>query len=259
MTVRLPLGNKRILVTRPRGQAAPFIDKIKAAGGIAYAVPLIAFRAVQAPNEAIVVSKLYTYDWIVLTSKNGVDFFFQQLEKMGVDRKRISARFVAIGTKTAAVLQEYGFQADYIPEKFSADQLAKEIELGLFQAQNVLIPKGNLARTTIAEALRKQGAQVEEWIVYETFFPKEEKSRLLQLLQSERLDVITFTSPSAVRHFMNAIEEANLSLSAVIACIGPVTEAVVKKFGLSVSICPEEYTIEALIEEMAQYFRKEEE
>ncbi|PAQ16691.1 uroporphyrinogen III synthase [Bacillaceae bacterium SAOS 7] len=259
MSTLQPLHNKHILVTRPRGQAAPFIDKIKAAGGIAYAVPLIAFQAIQASNESVVVNKLCTYDWIILTSKNGVDFFFQRLEEMGVDRTRISARFAAIGTKTAAVLQEYGFTADYIPEKFSADQLAKEIELGLFQAQNVLIPKGNLARTTIAEALRKQGVHVDEWIVYETFFPKEEKRRLVQLLQNERLDVITFTSPSAVRHFIDVIEEVDFSLSAVIACIGPVTEAAVKKFGLSVSICPQEYTIEALITEMAQYFRKEEE
>ncbi|WP_338750451.1 uroporphyrinogen-III synthase [Bacillus sp. FJAT-52991] len=259
MTASQPLGNKHILVTRPKGQAAPFIDKIKAAGGIAYAVPLIAFRPVHATGEAGVVKQLCTYDWIILTSKNGVDFFFQRLKELGVDRTQIPARFAAIGTKTAAVLQEYGVKADYIPEKFSADQLAKEIELGLFQAQKVLIPKGNLARTTIAEALRKKGVQTDEWIVYETFFPVEEKSRLVDLLQKNQMDVITFTSPSAVRHFMDAVKEADISLSAVIACIGPVTEAAVKKFALPVSICPEEYTIEALITEMAQYFRKEEE
>ncbi|KAB7708605.1 uroporphyrinogen-III synthase [Bacillus aerolatus] len=255
-----PLFGKHVLVTRPRGQAASFIDKIEAAGGMVHFVPLIAFRSFSDPNGKDRLQTLFTYDWIILTSKNGVDFFFQQLEKAGKDRADIQARFAAIGTETAAVLQTYGFQAEYIPEKFSADQFAKEITDGSFEATKVLIPKGNLARTMIADALRKKGMAADEWIVYETFFPEEEKARLIDLLQKERTDVITFTSPSSVRHFMKAAEEAGIDAfeQSVVACIGPVTKKEADRFGLHTKICPDVYTSESLAEAIDHYFRKEE-
>lgn len=252
-----PLKGKHILITRPRGQAASFIDKIEAAGGIAHAVPLIAFRPAYDKREAAIVDQLNTYEWIILTSKNGVRFFFQRLEHLDI-RGRLTAKFAAIGTKTAEALKEYGFQAQYVPQKFSADHFAKEIEAGCFRAGKALIPKGNLARKKIAATLRQQGAIVDEWIVYETIFPEEEKRRLIRLLQEKPIDVITFTSPSAVQHFAAAVAEAGIRPSALIACIGPVTKKSAKKHGLSVAICPEEYTIDALAAKINHYYREEE-
>ncbi|MFK2824541.1 uroporphyrinogen-III synthase [Bacillus sp. B190/17] len=261
MTPERPLVDKHILVTRPRGQAGSFIDKIEAAGGMVHFVPLIAFRSFADRRERDRLQQLCTYDWIILTSKNGVDFFFKRLEEMGAARTTIKARFAAIGTETAAVLKGYGFQADYIPKKFSADQFAKEIKEGSFEAKKVLIPKGNLARTLIAEALRREGMIADEWIVYETYFPEEEKKHLVDLLQTEKTDVITFTSPSSVRHFMKAVEEAGSHTigQTVVACIGPVTKKEADHFGFHTPICPDVYTSESLAEAIIRYFRKEEE
>ncbi|WP_100331749.1 uroporphyrinogen-III synthase [Bacillus xiapuensis] len=253
-----PLKGKHILITRPRGQADSFIDKIEAAGGIAHAVPLIAFRPAYDKRESAILDQLNTYEWIILTSKNGVRFFFQRLEQLGIRRSRLTAKFAAIGTKTADALKQYGFQAQYVPQKFSADHFAKEIEAGCFRARKALIPKGNLARKKIAETLRQQGAAADEWIVYETIFPEEEKRRLIWLLQEKPIDVITFTSPSAVQHYAAAVEEAGIRPSALIACIGPVTKKAAIKHGLSVAICPEEYTIEALAAKINHYYREEE-
>lgn len=260
MTSDQPLLGKHVLVTRPRGQEDSFIDKIEAAGGIAHFVPLIAFRSFFDTREKERLQQLFTYDWIILTSKNGVDFFFQCLEKEGIDRTSLQARFAAIGTKTAAVLKKYGFHAEYIPERFSADQFAEEINSGRFEAKKVLIPKGNLARTAIADALREKGMTADEWVVYETYFPEEEKRHLIDLLKTEKTDVLTFTSPSAIRHFMETTQEAGIREleHSVIACIGPVTKKEADHFGLRTQVCPDTYTSESLAEEIVRYFRKEE-
>lgn len=261
MTSGRPLSGKHVLVTRPRGQAASFIDKIETEGGIVHFVPLIAFRPFSDGREEEWLEQLSTYDWIILTSKNGVDFFFQQLKTRNIDRAAIQGRFAAIGTKTAAVLKSYGFHADYIPEKFSADQFAEEINRGCFEAKKVLIPKGNLARTTIADALREKGLIADEWIIYETYFPEEEKQHLINLLAMNKTDVVTFTSPSAVRHFMKATEKVGMHTleHSIVACIGPVTKKEADRFGLNTQICPDVYTSESLAEAITRYFRKEEE
>ncbi|KKB35108.1 uroporphyrinogen-III synthase [Bacillus thermotolerans] len=254
-----PLFGKSILVTRPKGQAASFVDRIEAVGGTVHLVPLIAFRSFEDDRKAERLKQLHTYDWIVLTSKNGVDFFFDHLERAGIEWKEIRSRFAVIGPKTEAALKKYGFKAEYIPDKFSADQFVKEISAGRFKTQRVLIPKGNLARAVIAKALREAGMTAEEWIVYETFFPEREKERLIRLLQREKLDVITFTSPSSVRHFMETVQlvsDGSISHS-LIACIGPVTKQEAEKLGLRIDICPEVYTTDALVEEMIRYYRKD--
>lgn len=249
-----PLSGKRIAVTRPAGQAAPFIGKIEKAGGTAYAVPLIAFRKYSSGQDETVLKKLHTYDWIILTSKNGVDFFMQ---KAGHLVKNTPAKFAAIGKKTAKAIESYGFPVSYIPQQFSAEGLAEEIEKGLFLPETALIPKGNMARGMIAEAICRMGKKADDWIVYETYFPEEEKKKLIQLIQSAEIDMYTFTSPSAVRHFMKVLTEENEKLpNAHFACIGPVTKQEAVKFGVTVSICPSEYTIDALVCEMSKFYKE---
>ncbi|MGG3450830.1 uroporphyrinogen-III synthase [Domibacillus aminovorans] len=252
-----PLSGKRIVVTRPAGQAAPFIGKIEKAGGTAYAVPLIAFRMYEDIQDEAVLNQLFTYDWIIITSKNGVDFFMKKVEEMGVDIKDIPAKFAAIGTKTAESLERYGLMVSYIPKRFSADDLAKDIETGRFVPKNALIPKGNLARDLIGETIRKTGAAADDWIVYETYFPEKEKEALLHLIRHEQIDMYTFTSPSAVRHFISTLNEAEEPIpEADFACIGPVTKKEAEKYGMTISICPDEYTTDSLVSDMIYYYKE---
>lgn len=257
MNIDHPLSGKRIVVTRPRGQAAPFIDKIEKAGGTAYAVPLIAFRMHEDIQDEAVLNQLFTYDWIIITSKNGVDFFMKKVKKVGMDIKTVPAKFAAIGTKTAEALKRYGITVSYIPKRFSADDVAQDIETGRFTPKNALIPKGNLARDLIGETIRNTGAAADDWVVYETYFPEKEKEALLDLIRHEQIDMYTFTSPSAVRHFIHTLNEAEEPLpKADFACIGPVTKIEAEKYGIKVSICPDEYTIDALVSDMIYYYKE---
>jgi uroporphyrinogen-III synthase len=249
-----PLADKRIVVTRPAGQAAPFIGKIEKAGGTAYAVPLLAFRPAEDKMDEAVLSSLHTYDWIILTSKNGVDFFMQ---KVGDRVNEVKAKWAAIGAKTAEVMESYGLSVSYMPKHFSADYVVDEMNKGLFLPEKVLIPKGNLARSVIADTIRQLGKQADDWIVYETYFPKEEQENLLKLIGTGKMDMYTFTSPSAVRHFIQVLKEVEEPLpKAHYAVIGPVTEKEAKCFGIPISVSPADFTVDALVKEICEFYKE---
>ncbi|WP_050181198.1 uroporphyrinogen-III synthase [Domibacillus robiginosus] len=249
-----PLAGKRIVVTRPRGQAAPFIGKIEEAGGTAYAVPLIAFRPSQDRQEEAILAALHTYDWILFTSKNGVDFFMQ---KAGHLLHKIGAKWAAIGTQTARAAEAYGLSVSYMPGRFSAEDMAEEIRNGLFLPKKMLVPKSSMARSVIADTVRQSGGQADEWIVYETYFPADEKEHLLEVIRMEKIDMITFTSPSAVRHFMQILKQSQEPLPDTdYGVIGRVTKKEALSNGIRVAVCPAVFTIDALVEEMGQFYKE---
>lgn len=249
-----PLAGKRIVVTRPRGQAAPFIGKIEEAGGTAYAVPLIAFRPCTDGREEAVLAGLHTYDWILFTSQNGVNFFMQQAGHL---LHKIRAKWAAIGTQTARAAASHGLSVSYTPDRFSAEDLADEIKQGFFVPEKLLIPKGSMARSLIAETVRQAGRQADEWIVYETYFPLEERENLLKLICTENVDMITFTSPSAVRHFMQTLQGAQMPLPKTdYGVIGQVTKKEALSVGIPISVCPAEFTIDALVKEISRFYKE---
>ncbi|WP_046173986.1 uroporphyrinogen-III synthase [Domibacillus indicus] len=249
-----PLAGKRIVVTRPAGQAAPFIGKIEKAGGTAYAVPLIAFQPFEDEQDEVILQNLHTYDWILFTSKNGVDFF---MEKAGRHLKKIQAKWAAIGKQTARAMEAYGLPVSYMPASFSAEDLTEEIKKGLFLPEKVLIPKGSLARSLISGTLRRKGIQADDWIVYETYFPEEEQANLLKLIRTEKMDMFTFTSPSAVRHFVKILQEAGEPFpDADYGVIGRVTKKEAMSFEIPISVCPAEFTVDALVNEIKKFYKE---
>lgn len=245
-----PLSGKRVLITRPARQAASFCHMIEQAGGTAIAVPLIAFR--EAEGEP--VRSFDRYDWIVVTSKNGMDFL---MKRVGDPARLAHVKWAAIGSKTAEAIESYGFAVSYKPAAYTADQLVEEIRAGLFLPERALLPKGNLARDIIGKAIRAQGKQADDWIVYETFFPEEQRDQLIQAVQTGNIEMYTFTSPSAVRHFYEALQAADVPIPAAdYAVIGPVTEKEMRVYGLPVHVRAEPYTTKALCEAIVTYYKE---
>lgn len=258
----LPLARKQILITRGQKQAAGFAAEIEQLGGTPHVVPLIAFQPVHDQREEEFLRRLEMFDWVIFTSKNGVDFFFQILSERDVNpQKSLLAKFAVVGAKTEQALNKHGFHADFVPDRYTADEFVRCIQNGRFRAERALIPKGNLSKESIARALRSTGASAEEWIVYETIFPKESEEKLVSLLNHDILDVACFTSPSTVRHFMRVVEEHQLKrhLTRILfASIGPVTSKELRQYRLPVHICPGEYTMDALLAEICAFYQKEE-
>jgi uroporphyrinogen-III synthase len=219
-------------------------------------VPLLSFQYNKDTNESTYLARLDQYDWIIFTSKNGVDFFFYTLKSYGESLKDFKGKIAAVGEKTKEVLHKYNVKVSFVPEKFTAEDFSEEFTSRLNSVQSVLIPKGNLARDVIASQLISQKVKCDEWIIYNTVLPLEGKQKLRDTLLQAKVDFITFTSSSTVRHFMQVVEEYNLERQiegVPIACIGPIAKRTASEFGLHVNICPKVYTVEGMVEGIVQY------
>ncbi|OLO40511.1 hypothetical protein BTR23_05845 [Alkalihalophilus pseudofirmus] len=255
-----PLAGVTIGVTRAKEQSRSFIKKIEALGGTAIAVPLLAFQPPKDKHKIITaLSELHTYDWLILTSANGVHFFLKDVQEQ--DRLSIlnEMNIAVVGTKTGEVLQSYGLQPSLLPEKFVAESLLEELRVKLPTDSRVLVVKGNLSRDIIYEGLKNDGFAVEEVVVYETVENDGVDEEIMQVLTQQTLDYLTFTSPSTVNHFVNIMNKYALSLSSdlMFVCIGPITAQAAQHAKLHPLLVAEEYTTEGMIEEIVQHIRRQ--
>lgn len=246
---RKPLFGRRIVVTRPRRQAAAFIRRLEAAG--AEVVPCPVIRIVEPESwEPLdsALARLDSFDWVVFTSTNGVEMFFERLRALGGDVRRLyRARIAAVGSRTAEALGDRGLRADIVPAEFRAEEVARAmIEQGV-EGARVLLPRAAEAREVLPRMLEEAGGVVEEVPAYRAVQERVDVEPVRQMLREGRVDLITFTSSSTVRHFLALLgpEAVALSRSARIGCIGPITAETARAAGLEVHVQPSEYTVTA--------------
>ena len=188
---------KRILVTRPRAQADSFVEGLRAAGFEPICFPVIEIRSVEDHarlDQALV--QINKYDWVVFTSVNGVEVVFARLEKYSS-----LPRVAAIGPKTAEALQARGVTPDFVPDEYVAEAILPG--LGDLQGKWVLLPRAEIARKALPEAIVSAGGIAHEIAVYKTL-PAQSDADGLAALKSG-VDVITLTSPSTVQNFVAII------------------------------------------------------
>lgn len=251
------LEGKRILVTRAAEQAEPFSAEIRARGGEPVEVPVIAFRRPEDPSEIKkILARLQEYHWIIFTSANGVRFFFEILREAGFDYP-VGVKTAVVGQKTLRVLQKYGVNADVVPEQFVAESLLQRLRSEVRSGDAVLMPRGNLARKKLSEELSKCGVNVTDLVVYETVVNRDVEKTLSKLLKDRRPDMVTFTSSSTVKFFLQLLgtSDGRDYLDTVkVACIGPVTAKTATEQGLPPDIVAEEYSVDGLLDAMEQFY-----
>lgn len=255
MISSLPLINKTVLVPREKSNAKAFSQRVKKYGGIPVEIPLLAFkpRADNAKLQAA-LEKIQAYDWIIFTSQVTVETFLANWSGHIEGFPKIAA----IGKKTAQVLEKKGWKVEFFPTEYVAEAFVIEFSPQIKTGTKVIIPKGNLARDYISSQLTNLGAQVDEFIVYETYFPAESKEALAERLMNRELDIIPFTSPSTVDHFMEVVEQYHLFnrlTSCTFACIGPVAKKRAESWGLTVHAVPAVYTVDHMLKEIADYIK----
>ena len=236
----------KVLVTRPRAQSESFGEALHAAGFEPIYFPVIEIRPIENSAELDQALKdLAKYDWIVFTSANAVDKVFKQGRSQGSPLPRIAA----IGPKTADALRKRDIEPDFIPEEYVAESILPG--LGDLKGRRVLLPRAEIARKELPEAILKAGGIAHEIIVYQTL-PAEANMEGLTALKSG-VDVITFTSASTVENFVaiarqNKLDPLNLPNNPLFACIGPITEQAAREEGLSNLVAAKEYTTDGLIQ-----------
>jgi len=247
------LAGKRVLVTRPRAQAADFIEKLASLEAVPVVFPTIEISA--ADDTTLLdqaIERLATYDWVIFTSVNGVSTFWERLSSLGKDSGAFSGvRVAAIGPATGRALSERGIQPDYIPEEYVAEAILAG--LGSVRGQRILLPRADIARKALREMLETQGALAEEIGLYRTLPARPDPQALAELKMG--VDIATFTSSSTVRNFFELLgDEAYTVLrGALIACIGPITAGTAREKGLAVDLIAEKYTADGLVEALAAY------
>ena len=257
------LFGKRVLVTRPREQAAELVDRLTALGAESIEAPMIRMAPPDDPDPLLrAAASPEDFDWIIFTSANAVEAFMTALLDGERDIRALKGpRLCTSGTATADKLATYGIKVDLIPREFRADAVVPSLlALGPMAGVRVLLPRADIGREVIGEQLRDAGAVVTEVIAYRTILEdaqREGDPDIYRMLLDGRIDVSTFTSPSAIRNFAKihgADQVADLLKNTVVATIGPVTADAARQLGIPVTIQPRTYTIPALVDAIAAYY-----
>jgi uroporphyrinogen III methyltransferase / synthase len=255
-----PLFGRGIVVTRPEAQAEGLSELLWDRGARVIPFPVIRIAPPEswAPLDQA-LDRLENYSWIVFTSANGVSSFFRRLRERGSDIRDLKGiRIATIGPATSAAIGAMGLRVDLVPEEFISEGVVRAFTGEDLRGCRILLPRAEEARDIIPEGLEKMGAKVDVVTAYRTVRSDRDASELTPLLEAGKVDVITFTSPSTVTHFLGIMGPAfRLPPHVRIACIGPVTAEAVRKAGLTVDILQERYTIPELVDAIADYFAKE--
>jgi hydroxymethylbilane synthase len=237
-----PLAGLRVMVTRAARQAPALTRSLEEQGATVVECPVIVIEPIDV--DASRLQSLDSYDWLVLTSANGVDRLMEVLVAAGIGFPT-HIKVAAIGPETAARLRDHGVLAAIVPEHYVAEELADELAGAIEPGADILLARAAGARDVLPVRLREHGARVDVIETYRAGAPAELRRNLAERLP--RVDLVTFTSSSTVRHFVEALDGASLD-SLAVACIGPVTAQTATDFGLRVDIIAQEYTTRGLVE-----------
>lgn len=201
------------------------------------------------------LNKLFSYDWVVFSSVNAVEFTFSKLLEMKLDARAFgAARVCAVGPKTAAELKKYGIVADVTPQKYIAESLVEAMGVtGRVAGSKVLVPRAREAREVVPDELTALGAKVEVLAIYENVRP-EPHPLALKVVKAGNIDAVTLASPSAAANYAALLEENGLPITTPCVVIGPATGKKALSLGLNVVGEGVEYTVEGLVAALEGYF-----
>jgi uroporphyrinogen-III synthase len=242
----------RVLVGRARHQAGALSSTLRDLGAEVIEIPFIEIRKPRSykPLDKA-LQKLADYDWLILTSVNGVDALWERLRSLRLTKRNLRhLHIAAIGPATRKAIEKRGGKVDIVPEEYVAESVVESLR-GKVKGKRVLLARAKVARDVIPRELKKLGAQIDVVETYETVVPEASRTRLRAVLKNaaRRPHVIAFTSSSTVRNFVDlagklgprALQDTKL------ASIGPVTSATLRESHLPVSIEARKYTIPGLV------------
>ena len=254
-----PLFGLKGLVTRVRHQASELSALLRQAGATPLEMPVIRLAEPEswAPvDEALAAAE--TFDWVVFTSANAVTRLQEHLAEMGSDIRALKGpRVAAIGPATAAAAEAAGLRVALCPEEYVAEGLVAALADEGLAGKRLLLLRAAEAREVLPDKAREAGAEVVIAPVYQTLPTEAVDPQIVQMLEENRVDFVTFASSSSVRSFVAALgcdRAVRLLEGVCVACIGPVTAATAREMGMAPEVVPDEHTIEALVTALVTYY-----
>ena len=257
------LSGVRVLVGRAKHQAGALSALLRQRGADVLEIPFIEIRkprSFEPLDEALL--NLANYDWLILTSVNGVEALAERAKKLRLTKRRfLHLKTAAIGPATKKAMQKQGMMVSVMPEEYVAESVVKALRRSV-KGKRVLLVRAKVARDVIPTELRKAGARVDVVEAYETVVPAASKKKLQVALKSarKRPQVVTFTSSSTVKNFVELLglrrgrkgKRPAMLEGVLLASIGPVTSATLREVGLGADGEADPYTIPGLVEAIEQ-------
>ena len=261
--VSLPLTNQTILVTRAAGQSSKFTALLQQQGATIVEMPTLAITPPSDWSDLDqAIANLSQFQWLILTSANGVNYFCDRLDSLGYDARALGGvKIAVVGRKTAAVLAKRNLKPDFIPPNYIADSLVDNFPEDL-NHQRILFPRVETGgREVLVKELTNQGASVTEVAAYQSICPKNIDHAAWQALQQKEIDVLTFASSKTVTNFYHLLHQQlsdsqrvkSLLENVCIASIGPQTSKTCQELLGRFDLEAAEYTLEGLTKAIAHY------
>jgi uroporphyrinogen-III synthase len=259
-----PLAGVRVLVGRARHQASALSIELRKLGATVIEIPFIEIRKPRSFKLLDAALKNLTdYDWLILTSVNGVEAMWDRLKKLRQPpRLPDTLRIAAIGPATKKAIESRDAQVNLVPKEYIAESVVRSLHRRV-NGKRVLLVRAKVARDVIPRELRKAGAQIDVVEAYETVVPGSSRRRLNAVLKNpqRRPHVVTFTSSSTVRNFVELLGGSRSAMRVMqsvrglgvrdstlqFASIGPVTSSTLRELRLQANITAKEYTIPGLV------------
>lgn len=262
----LPLRGKNVLITRSAEQSSKFKDLLQQQGANILEMPALEITPPSSWADLDrAIANLASFNWLILTSANGVNYFFDRLETQGKDTRTLAGiKIAVVGKKTAATLKQKNLQSDFIPPDFIADSLVENFPEALSQ-KKILFPRVETGgREILVKELSAKGAEVVEVAAYQSGCPEKIEPNIWQALQQKQIDIITFASSKTVKNFVKLVEKEldniegitlrSLLENVTIASIGPQTSKSCQELLGRVDVEAREYTLEGLTQAIAGQF-----
>jgi len=246
---RLPLFGRRIVNTRPKGQADALTLRLKALGADVIEMPTIEIQqaADYGPLDRA-LGELASYDWLIFTSANGVRCFVERLDVSAVDLRSLRAKVCAIGPATRSAIEALHLKVDLMGREYVAEGLIEAFSVYELAGRRVLLPRAAVARDLVPVELTRRGAQVDVVEAYRTVAPEGAAAQAGKVFGGKRKpDCITFTSSSTVQNFVS-VAGAEAVAGVKVASIGPVTTATARRLGIEVDTEARVFTVDGLVE-----------
>ena len=256
------LFGRRVLVTRSREQAGSLQFLLEAEAAAVSVMPLLSIQPPESWADLdLSLAELERFNWLVFTSPNSVDFFFQRLRQLNRDTRALGGSLVAaVGLSTAEHLRDQGIEPDLIPTQQSQDGLVEAFASIPVENAEILVPGSSIGRALLADELERRGARVRRVVSYRNQPPDPGKVELPAALVDGNLDLVVFVSPSSVHNFSSVLgagRSRTILENSKIASIGPTTTKAILDLGLEAHIQPEESSIPALVRSICNYFREQ--
>jgi len=257
-----PLFGKKIVVTRSRQQASEFVEQLESLGAEAVEMPTI---RIADPSDFgpldQAIDHIETFDWIVFTSVNAVGRFVDRLLERGRDIRDLKGiKLCAIGSATAEKVQSFRLQVDLIPPKYVAESVVEALQKqNAVKGKKFLLPRADIARSLLPDEIDKLGGEAVEVDVYQTVIEDTQDEDAIRRLLEGDIDMVTFTSSSTVRNFVQIIGKERLEKvksKTRFASIGPITTQTAEEFGIAICAEASQHDIPGLVEAVLEHFNK---